>query len=130
MEIRIQIDAMENLTEKLENACHIKNALLRGGEIVRPSYANIEEGLTMEQYEELKQEIRDLTETVKILAVELHDLKYPMIYNYVDKNMPVWARAAVKWAMNTGILKGDGDGLNLNDKDLRTITMMWRLWGK
>lgn len=21
-------------------------------------------------------------------------------------------------------------GLNLDDKDLRTITMMWRLWGK
>ena len=44
--------------------------------------------------------------------------------------MPAWARAAVKWAMDTGILKGDGDGLNLNDKDLRTITMMWRLWGE
>ena len=84
----------------------------------------------MEQYEELKQEIRDLTETVKILAVELHDLKHPMIYNYVDENMPVWARAAVKWAMDIGILKGDGDGLNLDDKDLRTITMMWRLRGK
>ena len=35
MEIRIQIDGIEDLTEKLENACHIKNALLRGGEIVR-----------------------------------------------------------------------------------------------
>ena len=84
----------------------------------------------MEQYEELKQEIRDLTEMVKILAAELHDLKRPMIYNYVDENMPVWARDAVKWAMDSGILKGDGDGLNLDDKDLRTITMMWRLWGK
>ncbi len=41
MEIRIQIDAMEDLTEKLENACHIKNALLRGGEIARPSYAKL-----------------------------------------------------------------------------------------
>ena len=81
----------------------------------------------MEQYEELKQEIRDLTETVKILAVELHDLKHPMIYNYVDQNMPVWARAAVKWAMDTGILKGDGDGLNLDDKDLRYLTMLHRM---
>ena len=104
MEIRIQIDAMENLTEKLENACHIKNALLRGGEIVRPSYANIEEGLTMEQYEELKQEIRDLTETVKILTVELHDLKHPMIYNYND--VETMGEEKRKYKKNSGSFQG------------------------
>ena len=41
--------------------------------------------------------------------------------------MPAWARAAVKWAMDTGILKGDGDGLNLDDKDLRYLTILYRM---
>ena len=104
-----------------------QNSALPGTKFVRPDYAKTEEGLTMEQYEELKQEIRNLTETVKILAVELHDLKRPMIYNYVDENMPAWARKAVQWAMDIGILKGDGDALNLDDKDVRHLTMLHRM---
>lgn len=85
------------------------------------------EDLTMAQYEELKNEISQLTETVKVLATELHDLKHPMIYNYIDKNMPEWARPAVSWAVENGILNGDENGLNLDDKDLRFITMMYRM---
>ena len=85
------------------------------------------EDLTMAQYEELKNEISQLTETVKVLATELHDLKHPMIYNYIDNNMPEWARSAVSWAVENGILNGDGSGLNLDDKDLRYITMMYRM---
>ena len=85
------------------------------------------EDLTMAQYEELKNEISQLTETVKILTTELHDLKHPMIYNYIDNNMPEWARSAVSWAVENGILNGDENGLNLDDKDLRFITMMYRM---
>lgn len=85
------------------------------------------EDLTMAQYEELKNEISQLTETVKVLATELHDLKHPMIYNYIDKNMPEWAHSAVSWAVENGILNGDENGLNLDDKDLRFITMMYRM---
>lgn len=85
------------------------------------------EDLTMAQYEELKNEISQLTETVKVLATELHDLKHPMIYNYIDNNMPEWAREAVSWAVENGILNGDENGLNLDDKDLRFITMMYRM---
>ena len=85
------------------------------------------EDLTMAQYEELKNEISQLTETVKVLATEVHDLKHPMIYNYIDKNMPEWAREAVSWAVENGILNGDENGLNLDDKDLRFITMMYRM---
>ena len=85
------------------------------------------EDLTMAQYEELKNEISQLTETVKVLATELHNLKHPMIYNYIDNNMPEWARDAVSWAVENGILNGDENGLNLDDKDLRFITMMYRM---
>ena len=34
---------------------------------------------------------------------------------------------AVLWAVENGILNGDGSGLNLDDKDLRYITMMYRM---
>ena len=85
------------------------------------------EDLTMAQYEELKNEISHLTETVKVLATELSNLKHPMIYNYIDNNMPEWARSAVSWAVENGILNGDENGLNLDDKDLRFITMMYRM---
>lgn len=85
------------------------------------------EDLTMAQYEELKNEISQLTETVKVLATELSNLKHPMIYNYIDNNMPEWARSAVSWAVENGILNGDENGLNLDDKDIRYITMMYRM---
>lgn len=85
-----------------------------------------EEELTMSQYEELKNEIEQLTETVKRLATELHDMKNPMIYNYIDDNMPEWAREAVQKAVDKGILKGEGEGLNLTYSDLRTIVREYR----
>ena len=103
------------------------NSKLPGTKFCRPNYDLIKEDLTMAQYEELKNEISQLTETVKILATELHDLKHPMIYNYIDNNMPEWAREAVSWAVENGILNGDENGLNLDDKDLRFITMMYRM---
>ena len=105
------------------------NSRLPGTKFCRPDYDLIKENLTMSQYEELKNEISQLTETVKILATELNNVKHPMIYNYIDDNMPEWAREAVKWAVDNGILKGDESGLNLDDKDLRYITMLWRMRG-
>ena len=103
------------------------NSKLPGTKFCRPNYDLIKEDLTMAQYEELKNEISQLTETVKVLATELSNLKHPMIYNYIDKNMPEWARSAVSWAVENGILNGDENGLNLDDKDLRFITMMYRM---
>ena len=78
--------------------------------------------LTMTQYEELKQEIKDLTETVKMLATELKTAIEPqMIYNYIDGNMPEWAIPSVKKAVDKGIIKGEENGLNLTYSDLRAI---------
>ena len=86
-----------------------------------------EEGISMSQYEELKNEISQLTETVKILATELHNVKNPMIYNYIDDNMPKWAHEAVQWAVDSGIIRGTESGLELDDKDLRYIVMLKRI---
>ena len=80
------------------------------------------DSLTMSQYEELKSRMYELNK-------KLDKLINPMIYNYIDDNMPEWAREAVKWAVDSGIIKGDGSGLNLDDKDLRYITILYRLNG-
>ena len=51
-----------------------------------------------------------------------------MIYNYIDENMPEWAREAVQWAVDNDIVRGDGNGLNLDDKDLKNISWIYRAW--
>ena len=89
------------------------------------------EDLTMAQYEELKNRMDEmsanLTNIINDMDAKLEKITNPMIYNYIDKNMPEWAREAVSWAVENGILNGDGNGLNLDDKDLRYITMMYRM---
>lgn len=71
--------------------------------------------LTMTQYEELKAEISRL-------QAEVNKLNGKMIYNYVDKNMPEWARPTIQKMMNKGFLKGDENGcLGLTDELLRVF---------
>ncbi len=76
-----------------------------------------EEELTMSQYEELKA-------TDEYQQSLLDELTNP--YNYIDENMPEWARAAVQAAKEKGIIKGDEGGLALTYSELRVITWMYR----
>ena len=90
-----------------------------------------EEGLTMEQYNELK-------ELINKQAAEIADLKNinqqlvnvvqtTMVYDFNDDNMPSWARPAVQAAMDCGAIQGDEDGcLGLSYKDLRAIVREYR----
>ena len=90
-----------------------------------------EEGLTMEQYNELKNliekqaaEINDLRSVNQQLV---NVVQTTMIYNYVDDNMPDWARPAVQAAMDCGAVQGDEQGrLGLSYKDLRAICREYR----
>lgn len=84
---------------------------------------NDKEDLTMTQYEELKNEISELTETVKLLVTELHNIKNPMIYNYIDDNMPEWSKPTIQKLVNKGYLQGDDKGLNLTDDLLRILVI-------
>lgn len=89
------------------------------------------EELTMEQYNELKNliekqaaEINDLRSVNQKLV---NVVQTTMIYNYVDDNMPDWARTAVQAAMSCGAIKGDENGkLGLSYKDLRAICREFR----
>ncbi len=66
-------------------------------------------------------------ESVEELEKRVARLENPMIYNYIDENMPQWAREGVQWCLDNGIIIGDGNGLGLDDKDLKYCTMMMRL---
>lgn len=81
------------------------------------------EDLTMNQYDELKGMIGDLTDTVKELAVKIHNLESPMVYNYIDENMPEWARPTIQKLVDKGILKGDENGLNLTEDLMRILVV-------
>ena len=84
-----------------------------------------EEDGAMTQEERAK--FNGLVEAVEKLTAKVDALANPMIYNYIDDNMPEWAREAVKAAVDKGILQGDGSGLGLSYSDLRTIVREYRM---
>jgi len=57
--------------------------------------------------------------------IEIEEEKV-MIYDYIDDNMPDWARESVQWAVDNGVVKGSESGLGLDDKDLKVITFLYR----
>ncbi len=87
----------------------------------------VEEDITVAQYEELKQLISEQTARVDVLQNEIYKIENPMIYNYIDDNMPEWARVAVQWCVDNGIIVGTGDGLGLDNQKLWTCVVIYRL---
>lgn len=71
-----------------------------------------EEGISMTQYEELKADIDELRTEVT-----------PVIYNYIDDNLPEFARETVQKLVNKGFLRGDENGLNLTEEMLRLLVI-------
>lgn len=77
-----------------------------------------EEGLTVEQYNELKKMIDELSAKIP---------EPTMIYEWIDENMPDWARPTVEKLYNAGYLKGDEQGrLNLDHNTLRILVILDR----
>ena len=65
-----------------------------------------------------------LVEVCETLRKDVDELKNPMIYNYMDDNMPEWARPTVQKLMNKGILQGNERGeLSLTYDMLRILVM-------
>lgn len=82
--------------------------------------SNAEDEIDMEELNKLKEQVTYLVGLVETLA-------NPMIYNYIDENMPEWARKSVQKAVNKGVLSGTGEGWNLKYDDLRVIVWLDRL---
>jgi peptidoglycan L-alanyl-D-glutamate endopeptidase CwlK len=78
-----------------------------------------EEPMTKEE----RQKFNAMIDVVENLSLSVRKLESPMIYNYVDCNMPEWAKPTITKLLNKGILKGDGEGLNLNDDMLRILVI-------
>ena len=85
------------------------NSNLPGTKFCRPDYDLVEEDIDMDKLNEL--------------AARVEKLEKPMIYNYIDKNMPEWARPTVQKLVDKGFLKGDGGGLGLTDELLRILVI-------
>ena len=68
-----------------------------------------------------------LVNTVEKHEERLDNIDGKMVYNYIDKNMPEWAREGVQYCVDKGFIKGTGDGLGLDDKDLKYCTIIMRL---
>ena len=54
-------------------------------------------------------------------VMELEDMKHPMIWNYIDENMPEWARPTIQKLADKGLLKGGENGLNLTEELMRLL---------
>ena len=84
-----------------------------------------------EEWEALKERIMEgedeMTEELerRLAAIEAVTVNR-MIYNYVDENMPEWARGTVQKLMDRGYLRGTDEGLGLDDSMLRILVMLDR----
>ena len=72
---------------------------------------------------EEKMKFNELVNAVSDLRTIIDKLANPMIYNYIDKNMPEYARPTVQKLVDKGILQGDDGGLNLTDDLLRILVI-------
>lgn len=70
---------------------------------------------------EEKAKFNELVNVVSALQTTIDKLANPMIYNYIDKNMPEWARPTIQKLVDKGILQGDENGLGLTYSDLRYL---------
>lgn len=61
------------------------NSNLPGTKFCRPDYSIVTEELTMTQYEELKQEIKELHSDIDLIK---NAMGGTFVYNYIDENMP------------------------------------------
>lgn len=72
---------------------------------------------------EEKTKFNELVNIVSQMRETIDKLSNPMIYNYVDKNMPEWAKPTIQKLVNKGYLQGSKNGLNLTDELLRILVI-------
>lgn len=79
-----------------------------------------EDEIDMEELKKLQNAVEKLTDVVNKLIEE------KMIYNYIDDNMPDFAKPTIKKLCDKGLLKGDEGGLGLTYEMLRTFVVLDR----
>lgn len=79
--------------------------------------SDVQEGLTVSQYEEI---------STRLDAIEsrVSSIEDKMIYNYMDDNMPSWAKSTIQKLMDKGYINGTVDNeLGLTDEMLRLLVI-------
>jgi hypothetical protein len=84
-------------------------------------FNNESEGKPMTVEERTK--FNELVNIVSELQISVDKLANPMIYNYIDNNMPEYARPTIQKLVDKGILQGDENGLGLTDDLLRVLVI-------
>jgi len=91
---------------------------------------NIEgDNLMSKEYEELKKDFESISNKYKEMEDKLNKWTNSsrIKFNYIDNNMPEWARATVTKMTQNGFLKGDEKGnLQLSEDMLRLFVVMDR----
>ena len=68
--------------------------------------------------------INDLVARIEALERRVNQLENPMIYNYIDHNLPEWARPTIQKLVDKGYLKGnDKSELGLTDEMLKLFVI-------
>lgn len=76
-----------------------------------------------EMTESERMKFNALVEQVEELTNKVDKVVNPMIYNYIDENMPEWAKPTVEKLVGKGLLTGDENGLHLTDGDLKQFVV-------
>ena len=68
--------------------------------------------------------INDLVTRMDELEQRINRLENPMIYNYIDQNLPEWSRPTIQKLTAKGYLKGNDQGeLGLTDEMLKLFVI-------
>lgn len=105
------------------------NSNLPGTKFCTPDWSIVEseDELMSKEYEELKQLITAKDNIINKMGQEIEDLKNPMIYNYIDENMPDYYRPTIQKLVGSGKLKGNENGeLMLTEDMMRILTILDR----
>lgn len=83
---------------------------------------------TWSKWNEFKSMIEEDIDMAKLEELEnrIAKLENKMVYNYIDTNMPDWARPTIQKLVDKGYLKGDGNGLGLTDEMLKIFVILDR----
>lgn len=80
----------------------------------RPNYKLVEEDeLMSKEYDELLKKNEAQDKIINTMGKEIQELKEattPMVYDYIDENMPDWAKPTIQKMMDKGFLNGDEEG--------------------
>lgn len=75
------------------------------------------------KFNALVEAVENMSNTIDKLADRITKLENPMIYNYIDENMPEWARGTIQKLVDKGLIFGDENGLHLTDGDLKQFVV-------